>query len=180
MSIRSPSPPLPTFGIRGLAGPAKPPGLVSITKSQYDSTIRSTPDAKLLYLDDDDGELITVGSSFELSQRLDEPVVRHIPVDGKYVHIFDITHYSDSVAEWRDHEAYSSKTLRSRPGSRDLSSEDGSWPGHDFALAEPYRALPELFEITFSSSRLYCRTEPCSSHSPDPGEGWRTTRRISN
>ena len=142
MSIRSPSPPLPTFGIRGLAGPAKPPGIVSITKSQYDSTIRSTPDAKLLYLDDDDGELITVGSSFELSQRLDEPVVRHIPVDGKYVHIFDITHYSDSVAEWRDHEAYSSKTLRSRPGSRDLSSEDGSWPGHDFALAEPYRAMP--------------------------------------
>lgn len=125
MPPRSRSPPLPTFGIRALAGPSKPPGLVSISRSQYDNTIKSQPDAKLLYLDDDDGELITVGSSLELSQRLEEPVPRYgegnitetrHPCDGQLVHVFDIKHSSGSLAEWRDHEAYSSKSLR--PPSR--------------------------------------------------------------
>ncbi|KAK5948902.1 hypothetical protein OHC33_009988 [Knufia fluminis] len=129
MSQRSKSPPLPAFGIRDLAGPSNPPSLVSISRSQYDSTIKSQPDAKLLYLDDDDGETITVGSSFELSQRLEEPVpkyrgtniaeTRH-PTDGKLVHVFDIKRSSGSLAEWRDHEAYSSKMLRARSRSPEL------------------------------------------------------------
>ncbi|KAK5102070.1 hypothetical protein LTS08_004530 [Lithohypha guttulata] len=119
MSTRSQSPPLPTFGIRDLAGPQNPPGLISISRRQYDSTIKSEPDAKLLYLDDDDGELITVGSSLELSQRLDEPVLnyRSHSINGKLIHIFDIKHSNGSLFQWRDHEAYSSKELRSRSTS---------------------------------------------------------------
>lgn len=118
---RSQSPPLPTFGIRDLAGSSNAPGLISITRRQYDSTITSQPDAALLYFDDDDGELITVGSSLELSQRLEEPVPRYAkgnpselrhPLDGQLVHIFDIARSSASLAEWRDHAAYSSKALR--------------------------------------------------------------------
>ena len=129
MSSRSKSPPLPTFGIRDLAGPSNPPSLVSISRSQYESTIKSQPDAKLLYLDEDDGELITVGSSLELSQRLEEPVPKYTrqnwsetihPTQGQLVHVFDIRHSSGSLAEWRDHEAYSSKTLRPRSRSPSL------------------------------------------------------------
>lgn len=113
-----PSPPLPTFAIKDLCGPSNPPSLISISKRRYDATINSTPSAALLYLDDDDGELITVGSSFELSQRLEEPVPKYIrelrdPTDGKLVHVFDINHATASLFEWRDHEAYSSKHFNS-------------------------------------------------------------------
>lgn len=149
MDSRSPSPPLPTFGIRDLSGPQ--PGLISITKRQYESTIKSQPDAKLLYLDDDDGELITVGSALELSQRLEEPVLRYTrgtftetynPVDDRLVHVFDINHSSGSLAEWRDHEAYSSKNLR-RPSLTSSDSACGSFPTlqpatfHDAIAASP-------------------------------------------
>lgn len=129
MDSRSPSPPLPTFGIRNLSGPS--PGLITITKRQYESTIKSQPDARLLYLDDDDGELITVGSGLELSQRLEEPVLKYTrgtfvetrnPVDDKLVHVFDIKRSSGSLAEWRDHEAYSSKGFR----RQSVSSDSGS------------------------------------------------------
>ncbi|KAJ9650869.1 hypothetical protein H2198_009839 [Neophaeococcomyces mojaviensis] len=118
---------LPVFGIRHLSGPRHPPGLVSITRGEYDGTVYSEPAAKLLYLDDDDGELITVGSALELSQRLEEPVPRYVrndvqetrnPLDGRLVHVFDINHTPGSLAVWRDHEAYSSKTLRRSPSPK--------------------------------------------------------------
>lgn len=113
-----PSPPLPTFAIKDLCGPSNPPGLISISKRRYDATLKSAPNAALLYLDDDDGELITVGSGLELSQRLEEPVPKYIrelrnPADGKLVHVFDINHSLASLIEWRDHEAYSSKRFNS-------------------------------------------------------------------
>lgn len=38
--------------------------LVRITAPQYDSTISEYPDAKLRYLDDDDGEIVTVSAAF--------------------------------------------------------------------------------------------------------------------
>ena len=97
-------------------------GVIQITAPQYDQTIKSTPEAALTYLDDEDGDNILVGSAFELEQRLDDPVPRtHIchhaqPASSgsptSDMHTFDITHTSASLATWRDHEAYSSKTLR--------------------------------------------------------------------
>ncbi|KIY03104.1 uncharacterized protein Z520_01571 [Fonsecaea multimorphosa CBS 102226] len=127
---------LPPFGIRDLNGPTCPPGLIQITPSQYDSTVHSQPDAALSYIDLDDGELITVGSSFELQQRLEEPIPPStspvpfpLPLDvapmgaaredkeNKLVHIFDIRHTSGSLAVWRDHEAYTMKKLRDQQSS---------------------------------------------------------------
>lgn len=114
---------LPAFGIRELNGPQAPPGIVQVTSTQYDRTIHSQPDAELSYVDDDDGEIITVGSSFELGQRLDEPVKHstlaaipalRVPNESNQsgmMHIFDIKHTSASLAEWREHEAYTSKRL---------------------------------------------------------------------
>ena len=48
--------------------------LVRISAPGYDKTISSHPAAKLRYQDDDDGDTVTVGSSTELAQRLEEPV----------------------------------------------------------------------------------------------------------
>lgn len=74
---------LPPFRVRGLQRPASPgraiqtkkafDALVRISAREYDSTIRVCPEASLKYLDDDDGETITVGSSLELIQRLESP-----------------------------------------------------------------------------------------------------------
>ncbi|KAI1608697.1 hypothetical protein EDD36DRAFT_447593 [Exophiala viscosa] len=117
---------LPAFGIRALNGPQAPPAVVQVTSTQYDSTVKSQPDATLSYVDDDDGEIITVGSSFELGQRLDEPVKHsnlyaipalRVPNDStpnRMMHIFDIKHTNATLAEWREHEAYTSKQLQDR------------------------------------------------------------------
>lgn len=63
---------LPPFRVRGLQRPASPgraiqtkkafDALVRISAREYDSTIRVCPEASLKYLDDDDGETITVYS----------------------------------------------------------------------------------------------------------------------
>ncbi|KIX00974.1 uncharacterized protein Z518_10040 [Rhinocladiella mackenziei CBS 650.93] len=133
---------LPAFGVRDLNGSKAPPGIVQITGGQYDTTIRSQPDAVLSYIDDDDGDVITVGSSFELEQRLDEPA-RHsvLPVSPAFptgreskenkmmMHIFDIKHTSGSLAVWREHEAYTTKSLGrqdSPRSSRDAAVQHGS------------------------------------------------------
>lgn len=168
MSSRSASPRLPTFGIRDLTGPSNPPGLISISRRQYESTIRSQPDARLLYLDDDDGELITVGSSLELSQRLQEPVLKYSrgnfseaynPLDGKLVHVFDIKHSNGSLAEWKDHEAYSNKMIRG------LSSEAS--PASISNSALPSASFDRNFYKTSNSSSLdHVSIEPAKPRTP--------------
>jgi hypothetical protein len=117
---------LKPFRIRHLYGPEH--GVVQITAPQYDSTIVSQPEAVLTYLDEDDGEVITVGSSFELGQRLDEPALPDYPrpatspYDLDPLHIFDIKHTAASLATWREHAAYSSKTLRKNSGSSESTT----------------------------------------------------------
>jgi hypothetical protein len=79
----------------------------------------------LFYLDEDDGETILVGSSLELQQRLDEPIPPHAVTSASVssatenmdssFHTFDITKTPASLATWREHEAYTSKTLRKLP-----------------------------------------------------------------
>lgn len=127
---RPASPLLPAFGIRDLNGPEAPPGVIQITGRQYNSTITSQPDATLRYLDDDDGEVITVGSSFELQQRLDDPFKRPslsfpptLCNENQMMHIFDIQKSAGSLAVWRDHEAYSSKSLREGSPSKDCTGD---------------------------------------------------------
>ncbi|KAI9799156.1 MAG: hypothetical protein M1833_004196 [Piccolia ochrophora] len=83
---------LPPFRIRNLRASNHPTGsdlgddfsygyagekddtIVQITLSAYDTLITDHPDATLRYIDEDDGEVVTVGSSMELLQRLEEPV----------------------------------------------------------------------------------------------------------
>ncbi len=149
MTSPTPSrPSLPAFGIRDLNGPEAPPGVVQLLDNQYDTTISAYPEALLSYVDDDDGEIITVGSSFELGQRLEEPA-RHstLPVipalrtsnessENRLMHIFDIKKTSASLAVWREHEAYTSKIIREKTtSSAGSSSTSLAYPALDPAGA---------------------------------------------
>ncbi|PLN80475.1 hypothetical protein BDW42DRAFT_170927 [Aspergillus taichungensis] len=80
-------------------------GLVQLSTSEYDDIATNHPRARLTYLDEDDGDLITVGSSLELSQRLEEPASVSVrSTDPDPVHIFDIRR-SNSVTElWRKYD----------------------------------------------------------------------------
>ncbi|RMZ85259.1 hypothetical protein DV738_g153, partial [Chaetothyriales sp. CBS 135597] len=125
MSFGTTDSPLPPFGIRELYDTRT--GILHLSHSQYESTVRSCPDAALTYVDDDDGEVITVGSGLELEQRLGEPIrtakrrqssriqgstSRRGSVDDSMIHLFDIQHSDNVLAIWRDHEASSSKSWR--------------------------------------------------------------------
>ncbi|KAH1492607.1 hypothetical protein KXX42_007965 [Aspergillus fumigatus] len=87
-------------------------GVVQLSASDYDEVALSHPRARLTYVDDDDGDIITVGSSLELSQRLDEPIY-NMPTQSnptqdstipETMHIFDIRR-SNSVTElWKRFE----------------------------------------------------------------------------
>ncbi|KAJ6092508.1 hypothetical protein N7486_007797 [Penicillium sp. IBT 16267x] len=90
---------------------------VQISAFDYDNLASNHPRARLTYLDDDDGDQITVGSSLELAQRLDEPLEimsRHEPIqlsqdEPEPLHIFDIRR-SNSVTElWKRFEIQSSR-----------------------------------------------------------------------
>ncbi|EHY58667.1 hypothetical protein HRR83_007389 [Exophiala dermatitidis] len=147
----SPMPVLPAFGIRSLNGPHTSPAVVQITAGQYDQAVKSWPEVALIYLDDDDGEIVTVGSGLELEQRLDEPAknstfrvpeallpARATADDGdSMMHIFDIRRGHKSVAVWKKHEAETTKKMK----RRDLGVHSGgehvsSLPG----AAEPKSA----------------------------------------
>lgn len=70
---------LPPFHIRNLqpSGQPKAPQntLVRINAPCYDETISTCPAATLKYHDEGDGDLITLGSSKELTDKLEEPVL---------------------------------------------------------------------------------------------------------
>ncbi|KAL8836756.1 MAG: hypothetical protein Q9170_002785 [Blastenia crenularia] len=55
-------------------GTATPNALISITATEYDKIIAKCSPAALKYMDDEDGEIVRVGSSLELAQRLDDPI----------------------------------------------------------------------------------------------------------
>ncbi|KAK0516910.1 hypothetical protein JMJ35_000065 [Cladonia borealis] len=72
---------LSPFHIRNLR-PTQPKmtqdSLVRISAPGYDKTISTNPTARLKYQDEDDSAIITVGSSTELVQRLEEPVPQNL------------------------------------------------------------------------------------------------------
>ncbi|MCJ1432501.1 hypothetical protein MMC27_001858 [Xylographa pallens] len=114
--------------------------LVSIKGPEYDYNVLMHPESKLKYLDEDDGEMVTVsntlippsskltagkvGTSLELSQRLDEPVSRLLKArldkdttfgGGNNVfntssslshptHVFEIDRRDDAVRIWEEIE----------------------------------------------------------------------------
>ena len=143
---------LPPFGIVDLS-PSEPFSLLHISARTYDSTIRSYPDAVLTYLDDDDGETITVGSGIELQQRLEEPVrpgryrlsgsALPAPRDSlDQVHLFDVQRTANSRMIWTEHEAYSSKSLRKLHNNEpqtDLPDDPPRSTGTPTATSQPPR-----------------------------------------
>ncbi|KAJ5629058.1 hypothetical protein N7490_011286 [Penicillium lividum] len=84
---------------------------VRISASDYDDLASHHPRARLTYLDDDDGDQITVGTSLELAQRLDEPLeigpMQFSQDEPEPMHLFDIRR-SNSVTElWKRFESQS-------------------------------------------------------------------------
>jgi len=183
MSTSGSDPLLPAFGIRDLHGPQVPPGIVQITSPQYESTIRSQPDAILTYIDEDDGEIISVGSGLELAQRLEDPVVETttlIPGGGmtpsagpfngdQKMHVFDIQRTSGSLAVWRDHEAYSSKFLRAlnKPPSASRGTAQSNTPSPpEGSVHQPgtfYHKVPNEVRGHYTCSRALCSSPDASS-----------------
>ncbi|KAL6240078.1 hypothetical protein BDW75DRAFT_226760 [Aspergillus navahoensis] len=83
-------------------GPQRRHGLVQIAAADYDEIAYIHPQARLSYIDDDDGDIITVGSSLELSQRLDEPAPQNTDTDfPSTIHIFDIRRRKSVTDIWK-------------------------------------------------------------------------------
>ena len=91
--------------------------LIEITAPEYDSTVSDHPEATLKYVDEDDGEVVTVGSrprmfachtniriqvgtSLELSERLREPIPKALERAQLY-HLFDIDRKEHIVNIWQ-------------------------------------------------------------------------------
>ncbi|ODH48428.1 hypothetical protein GX48_05405 [Paracoccidioides brasiliensis] len=97
-------------------------GIVRVSAEEYDETIAAHPQAKLSYMDEDDGDIITVGSSLELTQRLSEPASPNVRHRGfvssnawevEPMHIFDVNRSKSILDIWRSFERRTS--MGSRP-----------------------------------------------------------------
>ncbi|OQE28379.1 hypothetical protein PENSTE_c003G07005 [Penicillium steckii] len=105
-------------------------GVVHISAIDYDDLASNHPRARLSYLDDDDGDKIEVGSSLELSQRLDEPVdIESIPGsenEPNPMHLFDIRR-SNSVTElWKRFECKAVDTAESTQVRSNVATDKAS------------------------------------------------------
>ncbi|PGH18652.1 hypothetical protein AJ80_04399 [Polytolypa hystricis UAMH7299] len=90
-------------------------GVVQVSADEYDRTISENPEATLTYVDEED-ERVTVGSSMELAQRLDEPVQLPYSLSNptyqhsddthelSRMHIFDIQRTNSALNTWRTFE----------------------------------------------------------------------------
>ncbi|KAI9929214.1 hypothetical protein ASPWEDRAFT_354198 [Aspergillus wentii DTO 134E9] len=167
-------------------------GVVQVSASQYEEIASNHPRARLTYADDDDGELITVGSSLELSQRLDEPIDVPSQEDShEPMHIFDIRR-SNSVTElWKKYEYRTrspsiQKTEEPSAGSEVVDTT----PGHDnegpsgsgqanagpaaqdeseTLLAAFETELAKMMSASESSDRATPQQDPSSSAETQPG-----------
>lgn len=148
-------------------------GVVHLSAPQYDEIVTTHPKAALTYMDEDDGEVIAVGSSFELAQRLDEPL--DIPSlfhcrfrttspgdDTTPMHVFDIRRSSSVTELWKPFErrrsmeslgqtsprspVYSSRPLTSRPSMIQLDDEKEAMP-------KPAEAPNSVFETRSNETR---------------------------
>uniref|UniRef100_A0A093UWV7 Nuclear localization sequence-binding protein n=1 Tax=Talaromyces marneffei PM1 TaxID=1077442 RepID=A0A093UWV7_TALMA len=114
----------------------KPSSLIQLSAGEYDKIVSDHPNGTLTYIDDDDGDLITVGSSFELEQRLDEPsqykaITSPDQTEPAAIHLFDIRRRRSIIKLWKDIEkrskirwaqpAYSNDPEKITTGVVDLS-----------------------------------------------------------
>ncbi|KAL1967575.1 hypothetical protein VTN77DRAFT_3090 [Rasamsonia byssochlamydoides] len=134
-------------------------GTIQLSAPEYDEIASNHPRARLTYMDDDDGEIITVGSSFELAQRLDDAIdISTLPPssqsrdDATPMHIFDIRR-SNSVTElWKNIERRSSMR---RDSSEVPESQSRGSSGCDFEMSNSFGLGHE--SVNNSSSDLRSR-----------------------
>ncbi|KAL4980670.1 hypothetical protein BDW66DRAFT_124505 [Aspergillus desertorum] len=96
-------------------GPHRRHGLVQIAAADYDEIAYIHPQARLSYLDDDDGDIITVGSSLELAQRLDEPAPQNTDADFPLTHLFDIRRRKSVTDIWKRYECNERQSVSDLP-----------------------------------------------------------------
>ncbi|KZF24688.1 hypothetical protein L228DRAFT_259871 [Xylona heveae TC161] len=118
--------------------------IIHISESVYDNILSRSRDAALRYMDEDDGEIVTIGSSLELVQRLDEPLPRWMrssrrSLPGAYpnaspaaetpaaaeannTHVFEINRTNEVIEIWRTTSA-TAKGLTARPKELETPEE---------------------------------------------------------
>ncbi|KAF7171608.1 hypothetical protein CNMCM5623_003959 [Aspergillus felis] len=156
-------------------------GIVQLSASDYDEIALSHPRARLTYVDDDDGEIITVGSSLELSQRLDEPIY-DMPIQAnptqeftipETMHIFDIRR-SNSVTElWKRFEYNpagreiegSKDAVESTTGKCTSPLQDGTESNAGQPTNESAESLLAAFETEMA--KLLSASEPCNTNNAE-------------
>ncbi|EEH08992.1 RNA binding domain-containing protein [Histoplasma capsulatum G186AR] len=89
-------------------------GIVRVSAEEYDETIAAHPQSKLTYMDEDDGDTITVCSAFELTERLNEPATSAFVYQSAVssydqghegpMHIFDVNRTKSVLDIWRSFE----------------------------------------------------------------------------
>ncbi|GAM41224.1 RNA binding protein [Talaromyces pinophilus] len=104
---------------------------IQLSAGEYDKIISDHPGGTLTYIDDDDGDLITVGSSFELEQRLDEPsqykaIISPDPEPAP-IHLFDIRRRRSIIKLWKDIEM-NSKIRWAQPNYPESEDESSKEP----------------------------------------------------
>ncbi|KAM5435126.1 hypothetical protein MferCBS31731_006423 [Microsporum ferrugineum] len=85
-------------------------GVVQVSAKEYDQTIKELPAARLQYQDDDDGEIVVVGSSLELSQLIGEllPSSYRLPLSAlnsehsPTMHTFEIQETIPVIDVWQN------------------------------------------------------------------------------
>ncbi|KAK2878143.1 hypothetical protein FQN49_001118 [Arthroderma sp. PD_2] len=127
-------------------------GVVQVSASEYDQTITELPAAKLRYQDEDDGEIVVVGSSLELSQLIGELLSSNycLPLStlnaekSPDMHTFEILQTVPVVDTWR--------RFRLRTVSNSISGLPSGQTIH------PSHSRP------FETSRCSINTLPSSAH----------------
>lgn len=157
--------------------------VVQVSESDYDDIASNHPRALLTYIDEeDDGEVITVGSSIELSQRLSEPIDLKSQLEqNNYnhpMHIFDIRR-SNSVTElWKRYQ-YQPETVI-YPGSdgevKEASSNserlisDHAQPDGSQSLLEAFEAeMAKIMEASERQKKMPVQPDEPSSSGVGPG-----------
>ncbi|KAH1492749.1 hypothetical protein KXX25_003554 [Aspergillus fumigatus] len=166
-------------------------GVVQLSASDYDEVALSHPRARLTYVDDDDGDIITVGSSLELSQRLDEPIY-NMPTQSnptqdstipETMHIFDIRR-SNSVTElWKRFEFNpagretedAKKAVESTSDNSTPPSPDGRVSNAGLASNEGSEPLLAAFETEMA--KILSASEPRNT---DNAEGIPSSTEVPN
>ncbi|KAL4818033.1 hypothetical protein BDW67DRAFT_158412 [Aspergillus spinulosporus] len=99
-------------------------GLVQITAADYDEIAYIHPQARLTYLDDDDGDIITVGSSLELAQRLDEPASHNTDTGFlSTIHLFDIRRTKSVIDIWKRYGSNERQSVPESPNTKDVITD---------------------------------------------------------